>query len=49
MNTNKGSKDGNIGQESFLLLFVLSHWWFIYQVYTCGKLFLSNLVMMTKK
>ena len=30
-NTNKGSKDGNNGQGSSLLLFVLSLWLFIYQ------------------
>ena len=30
-NTNKGSKDGNKGQGSSLLLFVLSFWLFIYQ------------------
>ena len=29
--TNKGSKDGNKGQGSSLLLFVLSLWLFIYQ------------------
>ena len=30
-NTNKGSKDGNKGQGSSLLLFVLSLWLFSYQ------------------
>ena len=47
--TNKGSKDGNKGQGSFLLIFVLSLWLFITVPGTCWKLFLSNLVMMTKK
>ena len=45
----QGSKDGNKGQGSFLLLFVLSLWLFITVPGTCWKLFLSNLVMMTKK
>ena len=31
--TNKGSKDGNKGQGSSLLLFVLNLWLFIYQAF----------------
>ena len=46
MHTNKGSKDGNKGQGSSLLLFVLNFG----SLFTRHlKLFLSSLVMMTKK